>query len=323
VPRIFEKMYGRIHEEVARANPRRQAIFRWAKALAQRHGRALTGGPALSLADRLALPIADKLIFRRIRAVFGGRVKAFVTGSAPINLEILEFFTGVGMKIIEVYGLSEACAISFANSVGDIRLGTVGRALPGIECRIANDGEILLRGAMIFSGYLNLPETHAETFDEDGFLRTGDIGTIDGDGYLRITDRKKNLIKTANGKYVVPARVEALVKEEPLVSQVYVHGDRRKYVVALITLDERETARVAEELGAAEADLPTHPEVLRRIDVAVQRANDRLARFEQLKRHAVLPRDFSIEDETLTPTLKLRRKVVSERYAETLARLYV
>ncbi len=322
VPRIFEKMYGRIHEEVGKANPRRQAIFRWAKGLAQRRGRALTGGPPLSWSDRLWLPIADKLIFRKIRAVFGGRVKAFVTGSAPINVEILEFFTGLGMKIIEVYGLSEACAISFANTVDDIRLGTVGKSLPGVEYRIADDGEILLRGPMVFGGYLNLPETQAETFDDDGFLRTGDIGIVDADGYLRITDRKKNLIKTANGKYVVPARVEALVKEEPLVSQVYVHGDLQKYVVALITLDERETARVAEELGVEEAALPAHPEVLRRIGVAVDRANERLARFEQLKAHAVLDRDFSIEADTLTPTMKLRRKVVAERYADTIAELY-
>ncbi len=322
VPRIFEKMYGRIHEEVAKANPRRQAIFRWAKALAQRRGRSLTGGPALGWVDRMWLPVAERLIFRRIRAVFGGRVKAFVTGSAPINVEILEFFTGLGMVIVEVYGLSEACGISFANSVDDIRLGTVGKPLPGVEYRLAEDGEILLRGPMVFGGYLNLPDTDGETFDADGYLRTGDIGIVDEGGWLRITDRKKNLIKTANGKYVAPARIEALVKEEPLVSQVYVHGDLRKYVVALITLDERETARVAEDLGVTEAELPTHPEVVRRVSFAVEHANERLARFEQLKAHAILPDDFSIEAETLTPTMKLRRKVVSERYATTLEELY-
>jgi len=323
VPRIFEKMYGRIHEEVARANPRRQAIFRWAKALACRRGRSLTGGPPLSLRDRLMLPIADKLIFTRIRSVFGGRVKGFVTGSAPINVEILEFFTGVGMRIIEVYGLSEACAISFANTIHDVRLGTVGKILPGIEYRLAEDGEILLRGPTVFSGYLNLPESNAEIFDEDGFLRTGDIGEVDEGGWLRITDRKKNLLKTAGGKYVAPARLEAFIKEEPIVSQVYVHGDLQKYVVALVTLDERETPRIAEELSCSLEDLPTHPDVQRRIDTAMARANERLARFEQVKRHAVLAEDFSIEKGTLTPTMKIRRRVVEEQYADLLASLYV
>ena len=275
VPRIFEKMYGRIHEEVAKANPRRQAIFNWAKGLACRRGRSLTGGPPLGLRDRMLLPLADKLIFARIRSVFGGRVKGFVTGSAPINIEILEFFTGVGMRIIEVYGLSEACAISFANTVNEIRLGTVGRILPGVEYKLADDGEILLRGPTVFSGYLNLPDSNAEVFDEEGYLRTGDIGEVDDGGWLRITDRKKNLLKTAGGKYVAPARLEAFIKEEPVISQVYVHGDLKKYVVALITLDERETPRVAEELGCSEAELATHPDVVRRIDRAIARANDR------------------------------------------------
>ncbi|MBN94949.1 MAG: hypothetical protein CL928_12925 [Deltaproteobacteria bacterium] len=322
VPRIFEKMYGRIHEEVGKANPRRQAIFHWAKDLARRNGRAQTGGAPLSAVDRVMLKVADRLIYRRIRAVFGGRVKGFVTGSAPINIEILEFFTGLGMRIIEVYGLSESTAISFANTLSDIRLGTVGRAIPGVEFKLADDGEILLRGPTIFSGYLNLPDESKESFDDEGYLKTGDIGVVDDEGYLRITDRKKNLIKTAGGKYVVPARIESLVKDEPLISQVYVHGDRKPYVVGLVTLDERETGRVAELLGVTESDLPTHPEVIRRIEVAIERGNTRLARFEQLKKHSILPTDFSIEDGTLTPTMKIKRKVVAERYSERLEELY-
>ena len=315
-------MYGRIHEEVAKANPRRQAIFYWAKALACRRGRSLTGGPVLGLRDRLLLPLADRLIFKRIRDVFGGRVKGFVTGSAPINIEILEFFTGVGMRIIEVYGLSEACAISFANTVHDVRLGTVGKILPGMEYKLAEDGEILLRGPTVFSGYLNLPESNAEVFDDEGYLRTGDIGEVDAGGWLRITDRKKSLLKTAGGKYVAPARLEALIKEEPIISQVYVHGDLKKYVVALITLDERETPRVAEELGCSESDLPTHPDVVRRIETAMDRANGRLARFEQVKRHAILAEDFSMDAGTLTPTMKIRRRVVAENYGTLLDSLY-
>ena len=316
VPRIFEKIYGRIHERVARASPRRQRLFVWAKALAVRKARE-----EMSLLDWLLYPVADVLVYRRLRAVFGGRVRGFLTGSAPINIEILEFFYGVGMVIIECYGMSECSAISFSNSAEDLRLGTVGRALPGVECRIASDGEIWLRGPAVFAGYLNQPG--AARFDEEGWFPTGDIGDLDADGYLRITDRKKNLIKTAGGKYVAPARLEALIKEEPLVSQVYVHGDRRPYVVALVTLDERETGRVAEELGLSEAELPESPEVLRRISVAVERANARLARFEQLKAHAVLPRDFSLEEGTVTPTLKIKRRVVAERYADEIEALYL
>ncbi|HCP47788.1 MAG TPA: long-chain fatty acid--CoA ligase, partial [Deltaproteobacteria bacterium] len=224
--------------------------------------------------------------------------------------------------IIEVYGLSESTAISFANTLSDIRLGTVGRAIPGVEFKLADDGEILLRGPTIFSGYLNLPDESKESFDDEGYLKTGDIGVVDDEGYLRITDRKKNLIKTAGGKYVVPARIESLVKDEPLISQVYVHGDRKPYVVGLVTLDERETGRVAELLGVTESDLPTHPEVIRRIEVAIERGNTRLARFEQLKKHSILPTDFSIEDGTLTPTMKIKRKVVAERYSERLEELY-
>jgi len=322
VPRIFEKMYGRIHEEVGKANPRRQKIFAWAKDLACRKARAETGGAPLSLKDKLLLPVADKLIYQKIRNVFGGRVKGFITGSAPIHIEILEFFYGVGMKIIELYGLSEASAISFANTFEDIHLGTVGKALPGVEYRLAEDGELLLKGPMVFGGYLNLPEENSETFTEDGYLRTGDIGEIDADGCLRITDRKKNLIKTSGGKYVIPARIEQLVKSEPLISQVYIHGDMRPYVVALVTLDEREMPRVAEELGCTETELSEHTEVQRRIGVAFDRANGNLARFEQVKYHRVLPQDFSIEEGTLTPTMKLKRRRIVELYSDRIDRMY-
>ncbi|MDP6933944.1 MAG: AMP-binding protein, partial [Myxococcota bacterium] len=242
--------------------------------------------------------------------------------SAPIQIEILEFFYGIGMKIIEVYGLSEATAISFANTLDHVRLGTVGRPVPGVECRLGEDGEVLLRGPAVFAGYLNHGATEDEVFTEDGFLRTGDIGEIDADGCLRLTDRKKNLVKTAGGKYVAPARLEALVKAEPLVSQVYVHGDERPYVVALVTLDERETERVAEELGVQEAELPAHPEVVRRIRTAVDQANARLARFEQIKYHAILDQDFSIEEGTLTPTMKLKRRVIAGAYHERIDALY-
>ncbi|MDP6946451.1 MAG: AMP-binding protein, partial [Myxococcota bacterium] len=242
--------------------------------------------------------------------------------SAPLEPEILRFFWGAGLRILEVYGLSEACGISFANTVTDFRLGTVGRVVPGVECKQAEDGEILLRGDAVFTGYLHLEKDNAQVFDEEGYLRTGDIGEIDADGYLRITDRKKNLIKTAGGKYVVPARIQTFVKAEPIVGSVYIHGDLKPFVVALITVDEREIAQLAEELGVDESAVTTHPDVASRIETAVARANTHLAPFEQIKRHALLPEDFSIEAGTLTPTMKIKRRVVAEHYADVIDTLY-
>lgn len=325
VPRIFEKMYGRILERVAQASPRRRGIFETARDLARRRARALLGGEPLTLGQRLRVALYDLLVYRRIRAVFGGRVKCFITGSAPIEIEILEFFFGVGMKIHEVYGMSETCAIIFANGKDHTRLGTVGRAVPGLEYRLESDGEILVKGTGIFDGYLNQPEENAQAFDAQGFFHTGDIGEVDADGYLRLTDRKKNLIKTAGGKYVVPARLEMLVKAEPVVGSVYIHGDQRPYVVALITLDPREAPRLAEELHVSHDHvdrLHEHPEIRRRIDQAVARANEKLARFEQIKRYALLPSDFSQEEGTLTATLKIKRKEVARRYAAEIDALY-
>jgi long-chain acyl-CoA synthetase len=322
VPRIFEKMHGRIRERVAAASPRRQAIFGWAERLAHRRARAQAGGPPLTLSERAQIRVADRLVYRRIRGVFGGRVKYFLTGSAPMDLHILEFFAGVGMAILEVYGLSESCAIAFANTVEDRRIGTVGKAIPGVDFKLAEDGEILLRGPSIFAGYLGRPDATAEAFDDDGYFRTGDIGVLDRDGYLSITDRKKNLIKTAGGKYVVPARLEALLKEEPAISQVYVHGDRRPFVVALITLDDRERPRLGTELSCDPGTVHAHPEISTRINAAVARANQRLAPFEQIKRFSLLSTDFSIESGTVTPTLKLKRKAIATVFADDIDRLY-
>jgi long-chain acyl-CoA synthetase len=323
VPRIFEKMYGRIRERVAQQSPRMQWIFHQAEELARRRARADMGGRPLSLVDHLLIPVFERLVYRQIRSTFGGRVKAFVSGSAPISLDVLEFFYGTGMKIVEVYGLSEACGIAIGNTVDAPRLGTVGRPLSGVSLKLGPDGEILLKGPMVFSGYLNLPEENRGLFDEEGYLHTGDVGELDDDGAVVITDRKKNLIKTSGGKFVAPVRLEALVKEgEPLVSQVYVHGDQKPYVVALVTLDARETGRVARELGIDEASLATHPEVVGRIERAVASANERLARFEQIKRHAVLARDFTIDEGTLTPTLKIKRRAVAAKYAAEIEALY-
>jgi len=322
VPRIFEKMHGRIRERVAAGTPVRKAIFGWAEKRARNKARAERDGTPQSAVERFRYRVADRLVFSKLRAVFGGRVRYFITGSAPIDIEILEFFAGTGMTILEVYGLSESCAIAFANTVEDHRLGTVGRAIPGVECKLAEDGEILLRGETIFAGYRGLPGATAEAFDADGFFRSGDIGVFDDEGYLKITDRKKNLIKTSGGKYVVPARLESLLKEEPSVGQVYIHGDRRPFVVALVTVDERELAGLADELGVSAPDVPAHPEIRRRVGAAIERANTRLARFEQIKHFEVLPEDFTVESGLVTPTLKIKRRVVAERYADRIDAMY-
>jgi long-chain acyl-CoA synthetase len=238
----------------------------------------------------------------------GGRIKYFVSGSAPLSRPVGEFFAKAGITILEGYGLTESSAASFVNRPGSNRLGTVGRPLKGTEVRIAEDGEVLIGGRGIMRGYHNLPEETAEALD-GGWLRTGDVGELDEEGRLRLTDRKKELIKTSGGKYVAPQAVEGLVKaNSPYIGNVLVHGDQRNYCVALVTIDP----------DTAPADLDADAEVGR----AVEAANAKLARHETIKKFAVLPRDFSVEDGTLTASLKMRRKEIESRYGDVLDSLY-
>ncbi|MCC8247363.1 AMP-dependent synthetase/ligase [Saccharothrix luteola] len=295
-PRIFEKIHQRVVASMREAGGVKAKLFDWALTVAEH--------PDWTIRRK----VADKLVFSKLRERVGGRIKYFVSGSAPLSRPVGEFFDRAGITILEGYGLTESSAASFVNRPGANKLGTVGKPLVGTEVRIADDGEVLIGGRGIMRGYHGLPDETAETL-QDGWLHTGDIGELDEAGRLRITDRKKELIKTSGGKYVAPQAVEGLVKaNSPYIGNVLVHGDGRNYCVALVTLDA----------DLAPADLDADAEVGR----AVSAANEKLARHETIKKFAVLPKDFSVDDGTLTASLKMRRKEIEGRYKDVLDGLY-
>ncbi|MEM9073387.1 MAG: long-chain fatty acid--CoA ligase [Myxococcota bacterium] len=348
VPRIFEKAYAKILGRVSTAPPLRQRIFRWAERVGREMVSAWQEGKSVSPGLVLQYRIADRLVFSKIREVFGGRVRYFVTGAAPIAPEILEFFWAAGFRIYEVYGMTEATVVTHANRPGEVRLGSVGRALSYVEHRIAEDGEILVKGGMVFQGYYKNPEATAETI-RDGWLHTGDIGEIDADGFLSIKDRKKHIIITAGGKNLTPANIENEIKaSDPLISQAHVHGDRRKYLVALVTIGAAEAmawgaaegvisqadadgvlAELAADPLAQPESLPAlmeaitaHEHLQTKVTEAIRHANENLARVETIKKAFVLDRELSVEHDELTPTLKVKRKNVEAKFADTFERLY-
>ncbi|MFC1890438.1 AMP-dependent synthetase/ligase [Thermodesulfobacteriota bacterium] len=325
VPRIWEKAYTKIHSEVEKAPARRRKIFQWCMGVGKRasvyrkQGRRLP--PRLALQYRLA----RRLVFRRILGVFGGRIKYLVSGGAPISVEILEFFYDVGLLILEGYGLTETAAPATFNRVDDFKFGTVGKPIPGTEIKIAPDGEILIRGSGVFKGYYKEEEATREAIDADGWFHSGDIGEFDRDGFLKITDRKKDLIITSGGKNVSPQNIENLLRSIPIVSQAMVYGDRRKYLTALITIDEEELASMAVVLGiAAEGTegLKTHPRTQEWLAKAIGDVNRELASFETIKKFRILDHDLSEKEGELTPTLKVKRKEVIRRHKELLDSMY-
>jgi len=308
VPRVFEKAYARIQASLAekRKSPLTRRIVDWALAVGRERSQRLRAGRR---ADGLRIALADRLLFDKVRDTFGGRMRFFVSGGAPLSAEIAEFFHAAGLLILEGYGLTETTAAGTVNRPDSYRFGTVGTPLPGVEVRIAADGEILMRGGNVMKGYWNHPEATAEVIDRDGWFHTGDIGVIESTGHLRITDRKKDIIVTAGGKNIAPQNLENELKAAcPLISQVVVVGDRQKYLVALITL----TDEAAADRAGAEAS----------VRAAVNRLNQKLASYETIKRFAILPRDLSEEAGELTPSLKVKRKVVSEHYKEEIASMY-
>ncbi len=326
VPRIFEKVHARILTAVHEGGAVKAAVFRWALEVGLRASRARRAGrtPGPALAAQHAL--ADRLVFRKLRATFGGRLRFFVSGSAPLSTDIAEFFDALGVVILEGYGLTESSAATHANLPSARRIGTAGRALPGIEVRIAEDGEVLMRGPWIMRGYRGLPEQTAEALDGEGWLHTGDLGSVDGEGFLTLTDRKKDLIKTSGGKYVAPTDLESRLKAaSPLLSQVLVHGDRRNFVSALLTLDPEALARWAAANGRAGEDpaaLSQHPDLRAALERVVDRVNGTLPRFAAVKRFTVLPREFSEAEGEVTPSQKLKRKVIEARHRDALDRMY-
>jgi long-chain acyl-CoA synthetase len=309
VPRVYEKVYANTLGEIERAGGLRRQIGLWALRVGARASRARREGRSVSALLGLQERLADRLVFGKVRERLGGKMRLGISGAAPLSPDVIEFFHALGVPVIEGYGLTETASSAAVNEADDFRIGTVGRAVEGTEIRLADDGEILLRSDSVFAGYYKDPEATAAALTEDGWLRTGDVGEIDGDGFLRITDRKKDIIITAGGKNIAPQNLENALKASRFVSHAIVVGDRRPYVTALLTLDEPEVSasgRDAQELAQELVD-----------DVNRDRT-----RVEQIKRFVILPRDFSQEEGEVTPTLKLRRNVIHEHFANEIEQLY-
>ena len=326
-PRIFEKVYNKIITGAEAAGGAKIVILRWAIGVGNRVSRLGQKGKQASGLLALQYKIADKLVFSKLRARFGGNLRFFISGSAPLSRDMAEFFHAAGILILEGYGLTESSAASVVNRPDKWRFGTVGPAIVGTELKIdPGNGEILMRGRGIMRGYHNLPEVTAETLDAEGWLHTGDVGEIDDDGMLRITDRIKDLIKTSGGKYVAPQKLESRLKALcPYLGQVLVHGNARNFCSALVTIDPESIPQWAEDHeihGKSYADLTRHEAVSAMIQEAVDKLNAELARYETIKKFAVLPKDLSLEEGDLTPSMKVKRKAVEKKYADLLDGFY-
>ncbi|MFD7933928.1 AMP-dependent synthetase/ligase [Streptomyces sp. NPDC054950] len=332
VPRIFEKVYNGVAAKARAGGGAKFKIFQWAAEVSREYAKAAqdnfrrTGTAAVPFGLNAKHKVADALVYAKIREAFGGNLRACVSGSAALAPEIGYFFAGAGIHILEGYGLTESSAASFVNPGEAYRTGTVGKPLPGTEVRIADDGEILLRGPGIMEGYHGLPEKTAEVLEADGWFHTGDIGELSPDGYLRITDRKKDLIKTSGGKYIAPAEVEGQFKAVcPYVSNILVHGADRNFCTALIALDEPSLLDWAKDNGLAGksyADVVASPVTVELIDGYVKQLNGGLQRWQTIKKFRLLPRDLDVEHGEITPSLKLKRPVVEREYKHLIDEMY-
>jgi long-chain acyl-CoA synthetase len=326
VPRVFEKVYAKVLAGVEAGSPVKQKIFRWAIGVGRQVSRLQQEGkpipPVLAWKRRLA----HKLVFAKLHAALGGRLQWAVSGGAPLARDIAEFFHAAGILILEGYGLTETCPVGTFNRPTRFKFGSVGQPLPGIDLKIASDGEILVKGPNVATrGYFKQPQATADVFTPDGWFHTGDIGRIDADGFLFITDRKKDLIVTAGGMNIAPQNIENLLKADPFISQVMVYGDRRPYPVALVTVSPDELAKFAREQGILTTDtagLARHPKIVERVGRTVEEKNTQLQSYAKIKKFVVLPADFTQDGGELTPTLKVKRKVVADKYRSVIDDLY-
>ena len=326
VPRVFEKVHARILMGVEAGSPLTKRLFALAMAVGRQASKRTAARAPLPAGLGLARSLAHRLVFSRLHESLGGRLRFAVSGGAPLSAEIAAFFHAAGILILEGYGLTESCPMLSFNRVDAFRFGSVGRAVPGVELRLAPDGEVLARGPNVATrGYWNQPEATAEAFDADGWLRTGDVGRFDEDGFLYITDRKKDLIVTSGGINIAPQAVEILLKSDPLIGEAMVYGDRRPYPVALVAVNPDEAAAFARRQGIRwtdPAELALHPKLIERVGRIVEDRNARLPSYARIKRFAVLPAGLSEESGEITPTQKLRRKLVAEKYGGLLESLY-
>jgi long-chain acyl-CoA synthetase len=325
VPRLYEKIYARVHDTVRGSSPVRQRLFGWGKRVGEDWADRVLDGrpvpPSLALARR----VADRLVFARLRARTGGRIRFFISGGAPLSPDIARFFFAAGLPILEGYGLTETSPVMAVNTFEHLKLGTVGRPIPGVEIRIASDGEIITRGPNVMRGYFNKPEATADALDAEGWFHTGDIGVLDAEGFLRITDRKKDLIVTAGGKNIAPQPIENLAKTSKFVSSAVMLGDRRPFPIMLVVPNADSVRAWVRHKGLGDGtleELLARDEVQQKVEREVRKTLRDLAQFEMPKRLLFLPRDFSVEAGELTPTLKVRRRIVEQRHREAIDALY-
>jgi long-chain acyl-CoA synthetase len=326
VPRVFEKVYAGVLANAQAGSPLKRRIFDWAVAVGRDVSRHQQRGQPVPAGLGVKRRLAHTLVFSKLHARLGGRLQWAVSGGAPLSRDIAEFFHAAGILLLEGYGLTETCPVLTFNRPDRFKFGSVGQALPGVELKIAPDGEILARGPNVATrGYWKQADATAAVFERSGWFHTGDIGRIDEDGFLFITDRKKDLIVTAGGMNIAPQNIENMLKADPLISQVLVHGDRRPYPVALITLNPDELTKFAHEQGIIAGDpaaLVKHPKVLERVGRTVEEKNTHLQSYAKIKKFTLLTGDFTQESGELTPTLKVKRNVVAERHRRALEELY-
>ena len=326
VPRLFEKMRTTIMDSVAVQSSGKQKIFRWALGIAEHRLPYRLSGKPMPFGLGIKSAIADKLVFGKILARLGGRVKMVLSGGAPLSAELAAFFIGAGLEIYEGYGLTETSPVIAVNTPQARRVGTVGRIIPGVEVKIAEDGEILSRGPHIMKGYWNNDDATRQAIDPDGWFHTGDIGEIDAGGFLKITDRKKDIIINAYGKNIAPQPLEALLKSSPYIGTPVLVGDRRKYLIALLVPNFDKLERDAKAMGVqfnSRDELIANPKVQQIYQTEIDRFNQNLDRQEKIRRFALLPRDFSIDEDEITPSLKVKRKMIDKKYKEIIDQLFI
>ena len=325
VPRFYEKLYARVNESVDKGSPGKKKIFHWAIGVGGEHGKYRLAGKSASFGLELKYKLANALVFKKLQARIGGRLRFFVSGAAPLAKEIADFFWAAGITIVEGYGLTETSPVISVNRPGSIKFGTVGRLIPGVEVKIAGDGEIYVRGPNVMKGYYKKEDATAEAIDSDGFFHTGDIGELDGDGFLKITDRKKDIIVTAGGKNIAPQPIEGRLKTNAYIAEIVVVGNKRKFASALIVPDfEKLTVWCARQSITAESPdaMAAHPRVTEFILAEIESLSGGFATYERIKKITILAKEFTIEDGELTPTMKVKRRVIESRYQDLIDEMY-
>jgi long-chain acyl-CoA synthetase len=325
VPRLFEKIYARIQERAAEKGKLTKALLAWAVNVGTRYARLLSDRQPIPFTLKLQHWIASKLVFSKWKEAFGGKIRLLLSGGAALSEDLACVYIGAGIPIIQGYGLTETSPVITASGIDNFRVGTVGRAIPHVEIRIAEDGEIEVRGPNVMQGYYNKPEETQAAFTEDGWFRTGDIGTIDQDGYLKITDRKKELFKTSGGKYIAPQPIEQAIKGSRFVNQVVLVGSERKFPAALIVPVWEQLESYCKFKGIevkSHSEMRHHPRIIDLLQRQIDGLTPNLARYEKIKKVALLENEFTIEGGELTPTLKIKRRVIDEKYRDEIEKLY-